>query len=69
LNQTLSYYSKKELQIVVIADTHFPDADNKRFPVPHDHQLNIAWTKRERKLAEAGEFLEDMDDLWDKVSH
>jgi len=25
LNQTLSYYSKKELQIVVIADTRFPD--------------------------------------------
>ena len=25
MNQTLSYYSKKELQIVVIADTRFPD--------------------------------------------
>ena len=25
MNQTLSYYDKKKLQIVVIADTHFPD--------------------------------------------
>ena len=28
MNQTLSYYSKKELQIVVIADMCFPDAED-----------------------------------------
>jgi hypothetical protein len=56
---------------VVVVDTNCNSSspDNKRFPAPRDHKLNIAWTKRERKLAEAGEFVEDMDDLRDKVSH
>jgi hypothetical protein len=56
---------------VVVVDTNFDSSspNNKRFPASHDHKLNIAWTKRERKLAEAGEFVEDMDDLRDKVSH
>jgi hypothetical protein len=44
-------------------------SDNKRFPIPHNHQLNIAWAKRERKLAKVGEFVEVMDNIWDKVSH
>lgn len=50
---------------VVVVHTGFYSSspDNKRFPAPHDHQLNIAWTKRERKLAEAGEFVEDMNNL------
>jgi hypothetical protein len=30
LNQTLSYYDKKELHIVVIAETHFPDVPNQQ---------------------------------------
>ena len=35
MNQTLSYYSKKELQIVVIADTRFPDVSPPTsFPAP-----------------------------------
>ena len=61
----------EDFLLVVVVDTDFDSSspDNKRFPVPHDHKLNIAWTKRERKLAEAGEFVEDMDDLQDKVSH
>jgi hypothetical protein len=56
---------------VVVVDTDFDSSspNNKRFPASHDHKLNTAWTKRERKLAEAGEFVEDMDDLRDKVSH
>ena len=33
MNQTLTYYSKKELQIVVIADMHFPDTQ----PSTHSH--------------------------------
>jgi hypothetical protein len=62
---------EEESLCVVVVHTGFDSSspDNKRFPAPHDHQLNIAWTKRERKLAEAGEFVEDMDDLRDKVSH
>lgn len=42
--------------------------DNRKFPAEHDKRLNVAWTKKERELAEKGTTVGDVSELQRKVS-
>jgi len=41
--------------------------DNLKFPAETDQKENIFWTQWERAKAEAGEVVQDFDDLCNKV--
>ena len=45
------------------------NTDNRKFPAEHNSRtLNVAWTKKERELAEMGEMVGDLSELQRRVS-
>jgi hypothetical protein len=55
--------------IVTVIHTKFDreHTDNQRFPAETQRKENVMWTERERRKAEAGEVVQDLDDLRNKV--
>jgi hypothetical protein len=77
LNPGYSYYTIRSVDqalrgipgVTVIRTTFDRDhPDNRKFSAETDRQENIFWTEQERARAEAGEVIQDLDDLRDKVS-
>ena len=56
--------------VITTLSTQFDPSltDNRKFPAEHDMRLNVAWTKRERELAEKGAAVSDVSELQRKVS-
>jgi hypothetical protein len=56
--------------VITTLSTQFDPSltDNQKFPAEHDMRLNVAWTKRERELAEKGAAVSDVSELQRKVS-
>lgn len=54
---------------VTVIQTKFDreHTDNQHFPAEMQRKENVMWTERERRKAEAGEVVQDLDDLRSKV--
>ena len=57
------------IPIVTVIQTKFDceHTDNQYFPAETQRKENVMWTERERRKAEAGEVVQDLDDLRSKV--
>ena len=59
-----------EMDIDIVSTAFDPSlSDNRKFPAEHNSRtLNVAWTKKERELAEMGEMVGDLLELQRRVS-
>ena len=60
-----------QIACIDIVSTAFDPSlsDNRKFPAEHNSRtLNVAWTKKERELAEMGETVGDLSELQRRVS-
>jgi hypothetical protein len=59
-----------EMDIDIVSTAFDPSlSDNRKFPAEHNSRtLNVAWTKKERELAEMGETVGDLSELQRRVS-
>jgi hypothetical protein len=59
-----------EMDIDIVSTAFDPSlSENRKFPAVHDsRRLNIAWTRKERELAEMGDTVGDLSELRRRVS-